>query len=94
MSKQMSSNVGSNLTETIVGNDDVGTAIVEAVAKRSGVPTTGVEERLYDAIDTDALEAFVASAGGADAASVRVSFAYAGFDVTVDGDGTVTIADT
>lgn len=64
------------------------TAVVEAVASAGGWEPTAVPEPLYDVVDPDALDAFVASTDDAE-----VSFTYMGYEVTVAGDGGVTVDD-
>jgi len=60
--------------------------IVEAVAAEAGADPLALSPPLYDVVDTEALGRLVAS--GAD---ITVEFDYAGYIVTVDGDGAVTV---
>jgi len=62
-------------------------AVVEAVAAAEGWEPAEVPEPLYESIDPDALEALVASVDDG-----RISFDYMGYEVTVDADGAVTLA--
>ncbi|WP_436936149.1 HalOD1 output domain-containing protein [Halovenus marina] len=63
---------------------------VQVVHSVADTTTTEVSDLppLYDAIDPDALDAFVA--GMTDGS---VSFTYAGCEVTVDSDETITVAE-
>lgn len=82
-------------TQTVVLSTEnperVSRAVVEAVADAHGVSPLDLEPPLYEAVDPDALEQFVARADHP-AASVTVTFTYAGHEVTVDGDGEVSVA--
>jgi hypothetical protein len=66
------------------------TAAVAALSEVTGRPPTALGP-LHDAVDTDALDALV---GDRDAANgdVGVTFPIGGYAVTVNGDGTVTVA--
>jgi hypothetical protein len=63
-------------------------AVVEAVATAEGWAPADVPEPLYESVDPDALEALVASVDRG-----RITFTYLGYEVTVDADGTVTLAE-
>lgn len=63
-------------------------AVVSAVASVADRRETDLD-RLYSAIDPDALNALVA--GAADEAYVEVTFEYSGYTVTVRGDGEVVV---
>lgn len=66
-------------------------AVVESVAQRAGVDETELPP-LYDAIDPDALDAIFDHRGDWPSdAGPRVIFSYAGFEVTVEHDGWLTI---
>lgn len=60
--------------------------VVEAVADAAGVDALSFETPLFDVVDTDALDRLVETGS-----SVRVTFAYEGHEVVVDGSGTVTV---
>jgi hypothetical protein len=66
-------------------------AIVEAVAERKGVPSLRLQPRLYDAVDTDALETILDGASSGSNTPVEVRFEYAGYSVTVRSDGTLAV---
>lgn len=80
------------------------TAIIEAVGAISGHDPADTRVRgsdgpddglpsLSEAIDPDALNAFVRSTARRDGKNGRVTFEYAGYDVTVYGDGRVTVSE-
>ncbi len=70
------------------GGDTPSIAVPEAVAAVTNRSVTAVPP-LQKAIDADALDVMVRSG---DPSSVRVSFAYAGTEVTITGDGRIEIA--
>lgn len=73
-------------------------AVVEAIAEREGVDVTDVEppeyEPLYEVVNPEALDAlFAPTASGRPRPPGSVSFTYAGYDVTVYGDGRVELSE-
>lgn len=66
---------------------NVPVAVVEEVASHEGEAPTDLPS-LYDSIDTDALNSIVESM--ADEAG-SIQFPYAGYVVTVDSDGLVSV---
>ena len=67
-------------------NTDVARSVIEAIADAEEVDPRQLEP-LYDVVDPDALNGlFVEGAAGG-----RVVFRYQGYDVTVGGDGRVTL---
>ncbi|WP_254863836.1 HalOD1 output domain-containing protein [Halovivax gelatinilyticus] len=62
--------------------------VVTGVAEREGVEPESLEPPLYAVIDPEALDSVIEGAGSDD---VTLSFSYAGYAVSVDGDGSVTI---
>ncbi|WP_277542716.1 HalOD1 output domain-containing protein [Haloarcula laminariae] len=67
--------------------------VVEAICREAGAAPAELDP-LYDSIDPDALDALFATApSGPDRIGLRVSFRFAGYRVTVSGDGSVDIAD-
>lgn len=83
----------SNHTTRVATTSTPITRIVDAVADREGVAPTDLRPPLYDVIDPEALNALVSSAdGNADPDSLHVSFEYNGYDVTVGGDGEVSVS--
>lgn len=63
------------------------TAVIEAVAAREGIDPLDLTDSLCDVIDPDGLNA-VCRTG-----TVRVTFAYHGYLVTVDGDNQVELTE-
>lgn len=72
--------------------DSITTSVVVSVSAVSGVEPTALPP-LQRTLDTDALEAVVGSAREADT-ELTVTFAYAGFHVTVDSGGSIRISET
>lgn len=66
-------------------------AVVTTVANVRGEDPT-VLDPLHDSIDPDALDALFA--GREPDSRDYVEFAYAGYDVTVSGDGRIVVAET
>jgi hypothetical protein len=66
-------------------------SIVETVADEVGVSPAVLDPPLFEAIDTDALEAVLTSGERRSGPPVTVTFEYAGFTVTVTSDGDVTL---
>lgn len=62
------------------------TTVVEAVARRVGSDPLDLPP-LFEAVDTDALDALVANSTG----PIEVTFEYQGYTVTVQGDGRVDV---
>lgn len=69
----------------------VGTEIVEGVAAREGIDPLDLDEKLYDVIDADALDALTRGASDRRPQEMLIEFTYYGYSVTVDGAGEVTI---
>lgn len=67
-------------------------AVVEAVAEAKGVSPVELTPPLYSAIDTDALDQFVRSLSDR-SATAQITFDYGGFEVSVAGDGSVSLDD-
>lgn len=67
--------------------------VIEAVAEREGVDTTGLRTPLYDAVDPDALDALFAASDESGTAERRLRFTYHGYDVIVGGDGAITVSE-
>ena len=66
-------------------------AVVDAVATLDGVPAIELEP-LYDAVEPDALDALFEHARRTDdPGSQTLTFAYAGYQISVSGDGTIEV---
>jgi hypothetical protein len=69
-------------------------AVVEAVADEEGISPIDVRPPLYAAIDPDALDELASRMSRrSDDSPGRIVFAYAGYEVTVRGDGEISLAD-
>lgn len=67
-------------------------AVVQAVANAKGVSPIDLHPPLYSTVDTDALDQLVNDSSGKPAdAALEIRFQYCGFDVTVSGDGSVSL---
>lgn len=76
-------------------SESVSEAVVTAVADAKGVSTVEVSPPLYNVIDPDALETVVASMTSRhDGSTGCVEFSYSGYEVTVTGDGDVSVTPT
>lgn len=73
------------------GKTDVSQTVVEAVAEAEGVPPVELKSPLYDVIDPDALDQVFAERLTDGRMSGRVTFSYNGYEVTVCGDGYVSV---
>jgi hypothetical protein len=72
--------------------EDVGTAVVLAIADEVGVEPRTLRERLSDRINPDALtNLFGPKLDGTSRTGGYVSFAFQGYFVTVSSDGTITL---
>ncbi|TYL37143.1 hypothetical protein CV102_19205 [Natronococcus pandeyae] len=84
-------------TSTPGGGGKPTQSIIEGVAHHEGVDVTEVEppayEPLYAVINPEALDNLFRTATGSAAADAHVSLEYAGYDITVYGDGRVDVAD-
>jgi hypothetical protein len=75
--------------EGSIDSDSTVTArIVSTVAEQKGVEPAALDERLYDAVDPDALSSLV---NATPEARLTISFDYAGYRVTVVSDGDVAV---
>ena len=66
-------------------------AVVEAVAAAEGVEPVDLDVPLYSAIDPDALDRLFRSAPADNGIIGRITFTYAGYDVTVQATGDVRV---
>jgi hypothetical protein len=73
------------------GDDPLGYTVVATAAAARGTDPVDLPP-LYDSIDADALSALVDGAvDRPDAVDGRVTFSYAGYEVTVDFDGWIRL---
>jgi len=66
--------------------ENVSVAVIESIAAVAGTDPLEMEPPLYEAVDTDALDKLFERGD-----PERVEFEYDGHEVTVTGDGTVTV---
>lgn len=71
----------------------VSQSVVEAIAEAEGVDPTEVTPPLYSAIDPTALDEIFTSTPTTGREGGRVVFTYEGYEVTVSGDGYVSVAE-
>lgn len=71
--------------------ENVSDNVVEKVADVAGVDPSELTPSLYDAIDPDALDQIFATTATADRTAGQVTFPYNGYEVTVYGDGYVSV---
>ena len=68
-------------------------AVTETVAERRGVEPTDLRP-IHDVIDPDALNTVFEPAGTAVRNSGRVAFTYYGYEVRIDGDGSIEVEES
>lgn len=74
--------------------ETVSERVVAAVADATDTSPIDLTPPLFSVVDPEALDALVESIGTAPTDSMgRIEFTYCGCDVTVTGDGRVTITD-
>ena len=66
--------------------------VVEAIARREDISATELSPPLYDVIDTDALDALLSRESTLENNSVRISFEYQGYDVSVESGSVVEVS--
>jgi hypothetical protein len=83
-----------NATTALHERTTASEAVVEAVADEEGVSPIDVRPPLYEVIDPDALDQLTSSMTRvSDESPGRIVFSYAGYEVTVAGDGEVSVAE-
>lgn len=75
------------------GGTAASVAVVEAVANAEGVDPTALSPPLYHVIPTDALNELIATTVTTDRPTIRVTFAYHGYEITVRNDSHVTLTE-
>jgi len=68
-------------------------AVIEAVARRKGVDPLELDTPLYDAVNPDELNVILDGTARPGRSPVEVTFRYAGYTVSIDGDLTVTLTE-
>jgi hypothetical protein len=80
-------------TTTLPDNEPTSETVVNAVAAQLGVSPIDVRLRLYAAVDPDELDDLTSRLSNwSDDSPGRIVFADAGYEVTVHGDGEVSLA--
>lgn len=79
------------MTQTGTVTPPMSQTIVETVADAEDVDPAELTPPLYDVVDTDALDEFIDATPVTDGANIRVTFTYHGYEITVLGDGHVTV---
>lgn len=83
----------SSLTHSLTQGESLSITVVRMVADAEGVEPTELRP-LYSAVDPDALDSlFEQSAGGSPAFQGQIQFQYHGYEVCIDDDGRITLAD-
>lgn len=73
-------------------DDELGTAVVRAVARANDVRPEEVQETLHDVVDPDGLDRlFAPKSDGSPRRGARVELALDGCRVVVERDGTVAV---
>lgn len=78
------------MSQTIHRTEEISSKVVEKVAAAAGRDPIRLDPPLYDAVNPDALDMLYASASD----EFRAMFEYAGYLVTVYGDGTVDVEES
>lgn len=66
--------------------------LVEELARREGTTPAELHPPLYETVDPEALDAFVASGGERSGdVDARVEFEYEGYRVVVESDGSIAV---
>lgn len=81
-----------NSRETWSSKRSPSIAIVEAVAAETGRTATALPP-LHDYIDVDSLDGLLQNGNSAPTHTVRVSFQYAGVEVTADSTGDIAVTE-
>jgi hypothetical protein len=80
-------------TTILPDNEPTSETVVNAVAAQLGVSPIDVRLRLYVAVDPDELDDLTSRLSNwSDDSPGRIAFADAGYEVTVHGDGEVSLA--
>ena len=69
----------------------VSTAVVEAVAEAKGVAPMELQQPLHWSVDVDALDDLFRADRNSAAENSRISFTYAGYEITVRDGETVVV---
>ena len=72
--------------------ESVSEAVVHAVADAEGIEPAELTTPLYEAVDPEALDRFFSKSSSEGSPDRRVTFPYSGYEVTVNGEGAVSVA--
>lgn len=74
------------------GSEPISTTVIEAIAEHKSVDPMALEQPLYDVIDPDALDAFLAGSGvSGNSCRRHVEFSYDGCTVRVSEDRSIDV---
>lgn len=80
------------LTRTIYGpNSDITQAVFDTLDRIPGFDPTDVDQTLYEAVDPDALGAVFCETKDSDRSAGRITFPFAGYELTVTAGGEVVV---
>lgn len=81
----------SQMQTAVASEGSVSEAVIESVAKAEGVPPTELAAPLYESVDPEALEKVFEASPRAGRMEGQITFPYCGYEVTVAGDGYVSV---
>lgn len=85
-------NHGHGQSQDQTESEPISTAVIEAIAEHKSVDPTALEQPLYDVIDPDALDGFLAGSGvSGDSFRRHVEFSYEGCTVRVSEDRSIDV---
>jgi hypothetical protein len=65
--------------------------VIESIAAAEGVDPIDLDPAIHAVIDLDALDALFSPTSGVPRPDGRVEFEYAGYDIVVSSDGSVSV---
>lgn len=71
--------------------DSVSEAVIHAVADAEGIEPAELTTPLYEAVDPEVLDRFFSERSAEGNAPRQVMFPYSGYEVTVNGEGAVSV---
>lgn len=85
-------NHGHGQSQHQMESEPISTTVIEAIAEHKSVDPMALEQPLYDVIDPDALDAFLAGSGtSGDSFRRHVEFVYDGCTVRVSEDRSIDV---
>lgn len=80
------------LTRSVYGPDrDITQVVFDTLDQVPGFDPDDVDQTLYEAVDPDALEAVFSATRSSDRSVGRITFPFAGYELTVTADGEVVV---